>query len=221
MKLRLLFLFFFCLCQSPVFAGDIVGQVTVYARDGKEPLSSFADAVVYVDGVQTPPPPKAAILDQSGKQFLPRVLPVVRGQTVEFWNRDAVQHNVFSPHPQHGFDLGRYPRDEFRSVVFEQADRYKIYCDLHQRMIADILVLPNRYFAVSDESGSYRIEGVPPGNYVLRAWHIFGGSNSTAVSVGETESRADFSLVSTKVVREIETHKDKRGRDYLDRFFNN
>ena len=144
--------------SSAAWAGALSGTVTVIGKDGK-PISRSDHAVVYVQGIETPAPVAPAVLDQLGKEFVPRLLPVVKGQEVRFPNQDPVQHNVFSPHEQEPFDLGLYPHGESRSVRLNVLGRHKVYCNLHKSMVADILVLPNRFFGLTDAQGRYRIPG--------------------------------------------------------------
>jgi plastocyanin len=108
---------------------------------------------------------------QLGESFIPHVLPIVRGSTVEFPNHDPIFHNVFSLSGTKSFDLGRYPKGESRRVTFDQAGIVPVFCHLHSDMSAIIMVLENPFFAVPDTDGHYRIENIPPGNYTLVAWH--------------------------------------------------
>lgn len=111
-----------------------------------------------------------ARMDQIGQRFVPRVLAIVAGQTVEFRNSDNVYHNIFSYSPPKKFDLGRYPKGKSRSVTFAKPGFVQVYCDIHSDMRADILVLPTRRFAPIGPSGRFRIEGVPPGTHRVKVW---------------------------------------------------
>jgi plastocyanin len=108
---------------------------------------------------------------QLGETFIPHILPIVKGSTVRFPNQDPIFHNVFSLSGTKSFDLGRYPKGDSRSVIFEEAGIVPVFCHLHSDMSAIILVLENPYFAVPDPDGRYRIENIPAGNYTLIAWH--------------------------------------------------
>jgi hypothetical protein len=196
-------------------AGEITGQATVLNKE-EQPLPRFDHAVVYVEGIQTPPPPEPAVLDQKNKEFIPRLLPVVQGQEIRFLNSDKVQHNVFSPHEQEPFDLGIYPPGESRTVRLNALRRHKVYCNLHKSMVADILVLPSRYFSLTDVNGRYRIQGLPEGDYVLRVWHIFGGADQKPVHVGKQPLTVDFTVRSAQSTQEILEHPDKSGKGYSD-----
>lgn len=194
--------------------GDLVGTVEVLKKGGRRPLSSFAHAVVYIKNIQLAQPQDPALSIQKGKAFEPRLLVVVKGQEVHFTNADPIKHNVFSRDEGLSFDLGHYPQGEHRSVNFNQTGAYKVYCNIHQAMVQDVVVVENRFFSVTDDAGRFHIEGVPPGTYELVAWHIFGGNQSRTVVVDESDLTVDFTLESTKRVREIVSHPNKDGRDY-------
>ncbi|MGE5258277.1 MAG: carboxypeptidase regulatory-like domain-containing protein [Hyphomicrobiales bacterium] len=201
------------LAAASAGAGEITGQATVLNKEGV-PLPRFDHAVVYIEGIETAPPAEPAVLDQRNKEFVPRLLPVVKGQEIRFLNSDKVQHNVFSPHEQEPFDLGLYPAGESRSVRLNTLRRHKVYCNLHKSMVADILVLPNRYFSLTDENGRFRIQGLPEGDYVLRVWHIFGGADQKPVRVGKQSLTVDFTVRSAQGTQEILEHPDKSGKGY-------
>jgi plastocyanin len=117
------------------------------------------------------PVPGRAVLDQRNETFVPYVLAVTVGSTVDFPNSDRVYHNVFSLSKAKRFDLGRYPRGRSRSVRFDQPGVVRVFCEIHSHMSAFILVFAHRYFATTDAEGRYRIEGVPPGSYTLTVWN--------------------------------------------------
>lgn len=152
-------------------------------------------AVVYLEKVpgkfEVPKEPKT--IEQKGVEFLPRVLPVLKGTTVAFPNSDPIYHNVFSLSPTKKFDLGHYAQGESKSEVFDQPGVVKVYCEIHEHMRATVLVLENPYFATTDAEGAYKIENVPAGTYQLVAWH----ENSKelvrqAVEIKKGETKADL-----------------------------
>lgn len=198
---------------SAAWAGAISGTVTVLGKDGR-PLSRFDHAVVSVQGIESLPPSVPAVLDQINKEFVPRLLPVVKGQEVRFPNLDHIQHNVFSPHEQEPFDLGLYPHGESRSVRLNVLGRHQVYCNLHKSMVADILVLPNRFFGLTDAQGRYRIDAPPAGEYVVRVWHVYGGADQKTVRVEASDQTVDFSVKSAQSAEDVVAHPDKAGKGY-------
>jgi plastocyanin len=195
-------------------AADITGRVTVLSKEGEQPLKRFDHAVVFIEGLETPPPGEPAVMDQTNKEFVPRLLPVVKGQEIRILNSDKVQHNVFSPHEQEPFDLGLYAAGDTKSVRLQALKRHKVYCQIHKSMVADIFVLPNRYFGVTDGNGRYRIDAPPEGDYVLRVWHIFGGADQIPIRVGQQTLTVDFTIRSSQTIEEVLDHPGKPGQSY-------
>jgi len=111
------------------------------------------------------------MIEQKGEVFIPHVLAVRRGSTVDFPNVDPVFHNVFSLSSARTFDLGRYPKGTSKSVRFDRPGTVQVFCHMHSDMSAVVLVLDNPFFTVPAPPGQYAIEGVPPGEYRLVAWH--------------------------------------------------
>ena len=148
--------------QAPPSAADISDDerrnVVVYLE--KSPLM----AMEFNSGK----PPE---IRQLGETFIPHVLPIVKGTTVEFPNEDPIFHNVFSLSGTQIFDLGRYPQGDSRSVTFSQAGIVPVFCHLHSNMSAIVLVLDNPFFNVPDAEGAYIIDGVVEGTYTLVGWH--------------------------------------------------
>jgi plastocyanin len=132
-------------------------------------------AVVYLEtaprGAFEVPPPGRAVLDQRDETFVPHVLAVTVGTTVDFPNSDRIFHNVFSLSKTKPFDLGRYPRGASRSVRFDRPGMVRVFCEIHSHMSAFVLVFAHRFFDTTDSSGRYAIEGVPPGTYSLAVWN--------------------------------------------------
>lgn len=157
-------------------------------------------SVVYLD-----PAPRAAFdareeprprLDQRNETFVPHVLPIVAGTTVDFPNNDRTYHNVFSLSKTRSFDLGRYAAGHSKSVRFDKPGIVRVFCDIHSHMSAFILVFAHRYFSVADPDGSYRLENVPPGTYTVVAWNESAPLESHRVVVPETggDVEVNFSL---------------------------
>jgi plastocyanin len=131
-------------------------------------------AVVYLEGDfkgQGNVPKSPAQVAQKNIAFAPDLLPVLVGTAVEFPNMDETYHNVFSYSKFKRFDLGRFRKDEKPSVVvFDKPGAVTIHCEIHERMRGTILVLETPHFIKTDTAGKYRLEHLPPGNYVLKAW---------------------------------------------------
>jgi plastocyanin len=131
-------------------------------------------AVVYLEGSF----PKAGALPtkqvaQKDLAFAPGLLPVQVGTKVEFPNLDHdTYHNIFSYSPAKRFDLGRYRPDE-KPVPFQLFDvpgLVTLRCDIHEHMRGLILVLDTPHFVLTDSEGRFRLNGLPAGHHVLKAW---------------------------------------------------
>lgn len=128
--------------------------------------------LVYVDEIpgQKPGPPARASMDQKAKVFIPRLLPVVVGTTVEFLNSDPFEHNLFSPDGEK-YDLGNWNKGEKRTYTFKRPGVYTQLCKLHPEMIAYVAVLKTPHFAIAGDQGKFRIANVPVGNWILKVWN--------------------------------------------------
>ena len=175
----------------PLFAGDIHGKVTAKG------VRNSADAVVYVDtiaGKTFAAPTAHAKMDQKNMVFIPRVLPVVAGTTVDFHNSDAVLHNVFSPDAcADHFNLGTWPQGQVKSFTFKKACFASLLCKVHPEMEGFVTVMPTPYFAVTEADGSYAIKDVPDGSYTVKVWHPKLKSAQKSVAV-KGVTAADFEI---------------------------
>ncbi len=128
-------------------------------------------AVVYLEGEFPARPAPKATVQQRRYQFAPGVLAVARGTVVEFPNLDDEYHSVFSYSKPKRFDLGRYSKDERpAALTFDETGVVKLYCEIHDHMRGTILVLDTPYFVTTDVEGRYRLDGLPPGRWTLKAW---------------------------------------------------
>jgi plastocyanin len=133
-----------------------------------------ADAVVYAMpiGAKTPPPKSAtAIIDQIKRRFVPLVSVVQTGTAVSFPNRDNIEHDVYSFSPAKRFELHLYHGVPAKPVVFDQPGLVVMGCNIHDQMIAYLLVVDTPWFAKTDAHGQASIDDIPAGAYRLAAWH--------------------------------------------------
>lgn len=142
--------------------------------------------VVYVEKAEGLfiPPEKHPIMDQIELIFIPYVLPILIGTTVDFHNSDDVLNNIFTPSwAGYKFNLGTYPKGVVRSFTFNRLGEVALLCNIHPDMEGYILVFQNPYFAIPDKQGRYEIKDVPPGIYDLKMWHKRQVSPSYTVTV--------------------------------------
>ena len=136
-----------------------------------------------------------AVMDQRNETFVPHVLAITTGTTVDFPNSDAFYHNVFSLSKTKSFDLGRYAAGSSRPVRFDRPGIVRVFCDIHAHMNAYILVFGHPFFAMTDQDGRYRIENVPPGTYGVIAWNEGTSSETRPITVADAGvAELDFTL---------------------------
>lgn len=171
----------FLLLPARVRAGSIRGTVSAQG------LPSPANILVYLANGPAPAVDLSKarfVLDQRNLTFIPHILPVLVGSTVEFPNNDSVKHNVFSLSRTKKFNLGSYAAGTSKSVLFDKSGIVEVHCDVHAEMSAYILVLKSPYWAVTDADGRFEIPDVsslkqaglaaadiPAGSYAVKTWH--------------------------------------------------
>ena len=152
--------------------GEYLPAVTTQAA---EPAESGEESWIVVwakpqDGPATFVQPKGKLeMVQQNKTFSPHVLPIQTGSTVSFPNLDPLYHNVFSYSQAKRFDLGRYQQGKSKNITFDKPGIVEVYCEIHETMLAYIVVVDTPYFVRADKDGSFKIDA-PPGNYRLFAW---------------------------------------------------
>ena len=166
--------------------------------------AELRNVVIYLEGDALKnakgAPATHASMAQRDERFVPHVLPILAGTTVDFPNQDDVFHNVFSLSSaaapgEKGFDLGRYPKGSSKSWTFERQGTVLVYCHIHSDMNAVVLVLPNPFFTIPDDDHRFVIDGVPEGDYTIVGWHQRAKTvvHRVHVVAGKT-SRIDFNI---------------------------
>jgi plastocyanin len=189
------------------------GRIVILEKDNK-PSTDLGDAVVFLEGLGDPAPVARFDVTISDKAFAPHVLVVPVGSTVAFPNHDPFDHNVFSVSDGNSFDLGLYGRGEGKSVTLRHPGVVRVFCNVHPRMVALVLVMGTHHYAQPGADGSFTINGVGPGSYRLHVWHE---RSPTEVVKEVTVGAAGVSdLVVTLNARGFrwQPHKNKFGKDY-------
>ncbi|MGE5304166.1 MAG: carboxypeptidase regulatory-like domain-containing protein [Alphaproteobacteria bacterium] len=164
--------------------GIVKGTVTVAGKP-------TADVVVSLEGVApeivkariSAAGPHKAVLEQKNMKFIPFVLPVLVGTTVDFPNYDKNWHNVYSKSEAKKFDLGLYAPGKSRSATFDRPGIVRILCNVHPSMEAFIVVKEHPFFTAADKSGNYRLDNVPLGKYRVQVWHPQFGITEAGVEI--------------------------------------
>jgi plastocyanin len=186
------------MCSKMNAGKRVVQQYVVATIDG-----SLANVFVRLKGnvPQTPVPSQPVVIDQQACVYTPRVVGARVGQTVQIKNSDMLLHNVdASSGKNNGFNIAQ-PR---AGLVYEFKPKNEeimlhIKCDVHNWMNAYVGIVTNPYFAVSNTMGTFEIDRVPPGTYMLEAWHERFGlvSKPVTVKAGAVAS-VDFDYASNE-----------------------
>ncbi len=132
------------------------------------------NVTVYIEKApgEYPPPEEPAEMDQVKLEFVPHVLPIVKGTTVRFHNHDPVAHNITWPACCNGaypsYSLGMWDQGIVKEFTYDTEGRITLLCKIHPRMEAFIIVLQNPFWGLTDKEGTYEIREVPPGEYTLK-----------------------------------------------------
>ena len=157
-------------------------------------------------------------LVQKNKQFIPHLLVVPTGSSVEFPNQDPFFHNVFSLFNGKRFDLGLYEPGTSRSVRFDREGVSYIFCNIHPEMGAVVLSLSTPYYSVSPASGAITVHHVPPGSYQLSVWSQNGEQASMKAASRTIQVGTDDLHLGTIQIRLIADpmahHTNKFGDEY-------
>lgn len=166
-------------------AGGVSGRVVT--PDGEAITDVVITAVpAGTSGVVPAKPGAKAVMIQEGKQFIPFVLAVQAGTTVDFPNHDSFRHQVYSFSTAKTFELKLYGSGEIGSVVFDKPGAVPVGCNIHDNMLAYVYVTPGPYFATTGNDGGAQIKGLPAGAYTVSAWHPNqrGASPTQDITVG-------------------------------------
>src|SRR4051812_2656255 len=168
------------LAATPAFGAEVSGTTQASGKP-------VPNAVIWLDAQSAPPLVQSAsiAIDQRNLAFSPHVLVVRVGTSVDFPNNDRVFHNVFSFKDGKKFDLGMYPSGvKAKPVVFDRPGLSRIFCNIHPNMAAYVMAVDTPYYALTDERGTFRLSGVPPGTYTYHAWRPGSDTLTGTVTAG-------------------------------------
>jgi plastocyanin len=167
----------FSLCFGVVSpAASVTGQVELTnSRNPAARHHDYSGVVIWLEPASGPLPrnlpARRAEMKQLDKSFLPHVLAIPVGSTVDFPNLDPIFHNAFSNFAGTKFDVGLYAPGTSQSVAFRSVGIVRVFCNIHPTMSAIIAVVPTLWYDVTKASGKFAIGGVPPGDYQLHIFH--------------------------------------------------
>jgi plastocyanin len=189
--------------QGPARLAAISGHVEVTGK-------SRGPVYVYVENIKEPAVERHMEIVQKDRAFVPDTAIVQRGTRVSFPNSDPILHNVFSPSPTQPFDLGSYHAGEKAGIVrLFTPGVVEVFCNMHAKMRADLLVVPNRYYTKVNADGSFHLDNVPIGARQIAAWT----PEARVVSENVNLTAAGASVKLTLHV-ESRAHNKKTGEPY-------
>lgn len=189
---------------------SLSGRVEVLERKGT--ARDLDEALVWLEGSSAgTASARRTEISTEDKTFTPRLVAIPVGSTVAFPNHDPFDHNVFSSSGPRLFDLGLYGRNETRTVTFDKPGVARLYCNVHARMSAIVLVHASPHATRADRGGRFGFDNLPPGRYTLKVWHERGGEREQSVTLPLTGE-----LVVTLDARSYKfaQHLDKNGKSY-------
>jgi plastocyanin len=198
-------------------AARAAGAVQVRCFDVKD--QPVADAVIWLTPldatVTVTPPAEPMVIEQQGEEFHPYVTPVVVGTRISFPNHDTVQHHIYSLSKPKRFEIPLYSGESKAAILFDQPGVVTLGCNIHDWMVAYVVVLATPYFARSGETGAAMITGLPPGRYRLEVWHPRHPDELTReVIVTGTEATPQIVTLKLKPDRRIRRAPDASGGGY-------
>jgi plastocyanin len=205
-------------------AASVGGEVELTnSRDASvRKHKDYSGVVLWLEPVDRAAPAtgggRRADMLQKDKHFLPHVLAIPVGTTVDFPNFDPIFHNAFSNFSGQPFDVGLYAPGTSKSVTFRHPGIVRVFCNIHSTMSAIIAVLPTPWYTVTEGSGKYSIPNVPAGEYQLRMFHERALSENLKFlerRITVTEGGLTLPLVSISETGFIPVqHLNKFGKDY-------
>jgi plastocyanin len=156
------------------------------------PQKELQNAVVWLEnppaGAAAPPQAAKVEMDQNGCVFIPRVVVVPAGGTVDFLNSDRLLHNIHAT-PKLNVSFNRtQPKSRTIPVTFAKPEIVKINCDLHSWMVGWVVVAANPYYAITGADGQFTFDNLPAGQYKLQIWHERLGTTQASITVGDKQA---------------------------------
>jgi len=176
-------------------AGDVKGKVSAVGLKSAENVAVYIDAI---PGKKFDPPAEHATMDQRNMRFVPHILVILKGTTVDFLNSDQVAHNIYWPsiggNKSLKHNLTILSPEHKKSFQFENPGAAQLFCNLHSEMAGYVVVVPTPYYALTSADGTFTIKNVPPGTYTLKIWSQDGKSVTQAITVTDATTNVDLAV---------------------------
>jgi len=180
---------------SAAKANEIKGKVSVQGMKSAENIAVYVDVI---PDKKFDAPKDPVVIDQRKMAFVPHLVAVQQGTTVEFLNSDPVGHNVYWPsingNKKLAHNLGTWPKGEKKPFQFNDAGVASLLCNVHPEMSGYVVVTPTPYFAVTDKDGNFEIKNIPAGKYALKTWSEDGKPTTQAVDVSGATATVELTV---------------------------
>jgi plastocyanin len=176
-------------------ANEIKGKVSVQGIKSAENIAVYVDVIA---DKKFDAPKDHIVIDQRKMAFIPHVVAVQQGTTVDFLNSDPVGHNVYWPsvsgNKKLSHNLGTWPKGDKKPFQFNDLGVASLLCNVHPEMSGYVVVVPTPYFAVTDKDGNFEIKNVPAGKYTLKTWSEDGKPTTQAVDLSGAAATVDLTV---------------------------
>jgi len=168
-------------CGTAKDAGDLV----------LSPQKELRNAVVWLENspanAAAPAQAEKVEMDQNGCEFIPRIVIVPAGGTVDFLNSDRLLHNIRAT-PKLNASFNRtQPKSRTIPITFDKPEIVRINCELHSWMAGWVVVAAHPFYAITGADGQFSFDNLPPGQYKLQVWHERLGTVPASVTVGDQQ----------------------------------
>ena len=200
------------LCSTNVISETLNGKVSLTGKQAEK--AELTDVIVYFE----PENPVSPIplntpyqIKMKGKAYHPRVSAIPLGSEIRISNHDSILHNAFSPSRVNPFDLGLYGKSDGKVHRFEHSGVTRIFCNVHYRMVAYVLILDTPFYTKVDQNGQFSLADLPKGKGVLTVWHERAKKALKKIELPYV-GKIEIELPITK--RRIPEHNRKSGKSY-------
>lgn len=201
-----------CLLSTNAFSETIEGRISLTGKHADE--AEISDVIVYFEPekrVLATPLDTPYQIKMKGKAYHPRVSAIPLGSQIQISNHDSILHNAFSPSRSNPFDLGLYGKSDGKIHQFKHAGVVRIFCNVHFRMVAYVLVLDTPFYTNVDHNGFFSLANLPSGKGVITIWHE---RAKRVLKRVELPLVKDIQIELPITKRRIPEHKNKSGRSY-------
>ena len=153
-----------------------------------------------------------AVMDQINRAFVPGVLAVAVGTSVDFPNNDSVSHQVYSFSPAKRFQLPLYKGKSHEPVLFDRAGLVVLGCNIHDQMVGYIYVTDAPYFGTTSADGSLKLKGLAAGKYKVTFWNPLIADAPPSLSMSVEVKEGDAGSTKLQLTRDLRTRPEPRPR---------